>query len=32
MLTSWNSVRVTMGDSMLWVEGEMSSSFFWVKI
>jgi hypothetical protein len=31
-LTSWNSIRVTMGASMLWVEGDMSSSFLRVRI
>jgi len=31
-LTSWNSCRRTMGASMLWVEGEISSSFLKVKI
>lgn len=32
MFKSWYSVRVTLGTSMLWVEGEMSSSFLPVKI
>jgi hypothetical protein len=31
-LTSWYSRRVTLGTSMLWVEGERSSSFLPVKI
>jgi hypothetical protein len=30
--TSWYSVRLTTGTSMLWVEGQRSSSFFPVKI
>jgi hypothetical protein len=32
MLIKAYSVLETLGTSMLWVEGEMSSSFFWVKI
>ena len=32
LLTSWYSVRATLGTSMLWVEGERSSIFFPVKI
>jgi hypothetical protein len=31
-LTSWYSLRVTWGTSMLWVDGERSSSFLLVKI
>jgi hypothetical protein len=30
--TNWYSVRTTLGTSMLWVEGQRSSNFFWVKI
>merc|ERR1719229_786700 len=29
---SWKSLRLTLGTSMLWVEGQISSSFFPVKI
>ena len=32
MFNNWYSLRVTLGTSMLWVEGEMSSSFLPVKI
>ena len=32
MLTSWYSLRVTFGTSMLWVEGEISSYFLEVKM
>ena len=31
-LTSWYSRRLTLGTSMLWVEGERSSIFFEVKM
>jgi hypothetical protein len=31
-LTNWNSVRLTLGTSMLWVDGERSSNFLPVKM
>jgi len=32
ILTSWNSRRETLGTSMLWVDGDSSSSFLPVKM
>lgn len=32
ILTSWNSRRETFGTSMLWVDGDSSSSFLPVKM